>query len=158
MGYGKQAALVRRTGLANIDPFFRDFLHDSLKNSGHWLDLFGAAGMPRTALARWAPAMELSETDEGYAVTVELPGTKAEDIQVECHEHRLTVKGEKRSERDEANEHRHYTERTFGSFSRMVSLPPDAADDVNAKFSDGVLTIEIPKVEEKKPRAVAIKS
>ena len=105
-----------------------------------------------------APAMDLSETDAGYTVTIEVPGTKAEDIHVECLEHRLTVKGEKRSEREEEDEHRHYTERTFGSFSRSVSLPRDASDDVNAKFSDGVLTIEVPKIEEKKPRTVAIKS
>jgi HSP20 family protein len=115
---------------------------------------FGETG----GIERWAPAMDLSETDEGYSVTLELPGTNAGDIDVECHENMLTVKGEKRSEREEKDEHRYYTERSFGSFSRSVRLPSDAADDVSAKFHDGVLTIEIPKAEERKPRAVAIKS
>ena len=65
---------------------------------------------------------------------------------------------EKRSEREEKDEHRHYTERSYGSFSRSVRLPADASDDVAAKFKDGVLTIEIPKVAEKKPRTVSIQS
>ena len=149
-----QGVPARRVGLSTFDPFFRDLLDDQAQ----WPSLFRAGAPARGAAARWAPAMDLTETEQGYAVTVELPGTHAEDVHVECHEHQLTVKGEKRSEREEEDEHRHHTERTFGSFSRSVRLPPDASDDVTAKFANGVLTIEIPKADEKKPRAVRIES
>jgi HSP20 family protein len=145
---------AKRAGLSTFDPFFRDFFDDPAQ----WPSLFRTGLTSRGGPAKWAPAMDLTETDSSYAVTVELPGTQPDDIQVECHEHQLIVKGEKRSEREEKDEHRHYTERTFGSFSRSVRLPPDASDEVHAKFSDGVLTIEIPKADEKKPRTVVIQS
>ena len=144
---------ARRGSFADVDPFFRDFFESS-----RWPSLFRQIGNEGGSPARWSPAMELTEADGGYAITLELAGTKPEDIQVECHEHVLTVKGEKRSEREEKDEHRHYTERSFGSFSRSVRLPADSSDDVIAKFKDGVLTIEVPKAEEKKPRTVAIES
>jgi len=144
---------ARRGPLADVDPFFRD-----LFEGNRWPSIFRQLGSEGSGLSRWAPAMELTEAGDGYAITLELAGTKPEDIEVECHEQMLTVKGEKRSEREEKDEHRHYTERSFGSFSRSVRLPADAADDVVAKFKDGVLTIEVPKIEEKKPRTVSIES
>jgi len=146
-------APARRAAAGEVDPFLRDFFDNPVR----WPSLF-RGGDPERSLARWAPAMDLSETKDGYAITVELAGTKPEDIQIECHEHQLTIKGEKRSEREEKDEHRHYTERTFGSFSRSIRLPPDASDEVKAKFNEGVLTVDVPKVEEKKPRSVAIES
>jgi HSP20 family protein len=150
----KSEVTTRRGPVVDIDPLFRDLFDHQQR----WSSLLGRPGSEAAGLARWAPAMDLCETSDGYAVTVELPGTKSEDITVECYEHVLTVKGEKRSERDEQDEHRHYSERSFGRFSRSVRVPSDASDDVKAKFNDGVLTIEIPKVEEKKPRTVAIES
>ena len=75
---------------------------------------------------------------------------------VECHDNVLTIKGEKRSEREEEAEHRHYVERSFGSFTRGFRMPPSASNDVKANFRDGVLTIEIAKQEEKRPNVVSI--
>ena len=152
MGEKKASSVLARRNIADVDPFFRDFFDSSAR----WPSLFRSVGAE--PVARWAPAMDLTETEEGYAIAVELPGTKAEDVDVEYHENLLTVKGQKRSEREEKDEHHHYKERTFGSFSRTVRLPPDAAEDVKARFADGVLTIEVPKEEQTKPRVVAIDS
>jgi HSP20 family protein len=100
--------------------------------------------------------MDIVEGSDHYTITVELPGASKDDVTVECHENLLTIKGEKRSEREEDEGHHHYTERTYGRFSRSVRLPSDAAEDVEATFKDGVLNVEIPKIEARKPRTVVI--
>jgi HSP20 family protein len=111
---------------------------------------FGARG--------WLPALDVNEDDGRYVVTVELPGAKREDVNVELQEGLITIHGEKKSEREEKKEKQRYVERRFGSFSRSFSLPRDAdADHVEASFKDGVLTLTIPKTEQTKAKTVAIK-
>ena len=108
---------------------------------------------------RFAPAIDVAEADDHYTITAELPGVKKGDVTVEVHEGVLTIRGEKRSEREEKGEHGRHFERTFGSFSRSFTLPGQAdADHVDARFEDGVLTVEVRKTEAAKPRTVAIKS
>ena len=110
---------------------------------------------PRTR--GFAPSVDVTESTDEYVVTAELPGAKPEDVTVELHEDVLTIRGEKRSERDEHKEHARYVERVFGSFSRSFSLPQNAnGEKVQASFSDGVLTLRIPKREEAKPRTISI--
>lgn len=139
---------ARRSVWDELDPF-RDFFRSPLRTQ-----------VPLGARREfsWAPAMDVRESKDGYAVTVELPGAGKDDISVECHDNILTIKGEKRDEREEKDEHRHYVERSYGSFTRSFRLPPDASDDVHASFRDGVLTVEVAKHEEKKPRAVSIQT
>ncbi len=106
----------------------------------------------------WFPALDVHEDDGQYAITVELPGAKKDDVTVEFSEGMLTIRGEKKSEREEKKEKRRFVERRYGTFSRSFTLPPDAdADHIDASFKDGVLTLTIPKTEEAKPRTVAIK-
>lgn len=137
---------------ARWDPFgtdwpMRGFLRPLRLSESFW----GQAG-------RWVPAMDVNEDDSQYVITIELPGTKREDVAVEAHENRLTIRGEKRDEREEKKEQRRYIERSFGSFSRSFSLPKDAdSEHVEARFENGVLSISIPKLEEAKPRTVDIK-
>ena len=70
----------------------------------------------------------------------------------------LTIRGEKRNEREEKKEQSRWVERSYGSFSRSFTLPSNAvADRVKAEFKDGVLTIEVPKAEEAKPKAITIR-
>jgi HSP20 family protein len=102
--------------------------------------------------------MDISEDDDHYVITVELAGAKKDDVTIEVHEDVVTIRGEKRSEREEKEEQRRYVERTYGSFSRSFSLPGNAnADAIRASFADGVLTVEIPKREEKKPKTISVK-
>jgi HSP20 family protein len=108
--------------------------------------------------ASWAPALDVVENDDKYVVTVELPGTKKDDVTVEVHENVLTIRGEKRNEREEEKEQRRYVERTYGSFSRSFTLPSNAdGERVSAAFRNGVLTVDVAKREEAKPSVVAVK-
>jgi HSP20 family protein len=102
--------------------------------------------------------VDISEDDGHYIVTAEVAGAKKDDVTVELEDNVLTIRGEKKSEREEKDEHRRYVERTYGSFSRSFSLPGNADPDrVEASIEDGVLTIEIGKREEAKPKTIAVK-
>jgi HSP20 family protein len=108
---------------------------------------------------RWTPALDVAESDAAYVVTVELPGAKRDDVTLEMNEDVLTIRGEKKSEREEKDEQRHYVERTYGSFSRSFRLPAHVdPEGIKASFRDGVLTVEIPKTEAQKPRMIDIKT
>ena len=128
------------------------------------LDLFSrwpGWGSPPSILreraAAWAPPMDFSENDDKFVLTMELAGAKKEDVTVEAHENVLTIRGEKRSERTDENEQRRYIERSFGSFSRSFTLPANADENsVDARFADGVLTVEIAKRSEAKPKTIAV--
>ena len=113
------------------------------------------AAPARPAERLMAPPIDVVESEEHYKVSIELPGVTKDDISIEVHEEVLSVRGEKRSQEEDSKGR--YLERSFGSFNRSFRLPADAdADHVNAAFADGVLTIEIGKRAEAKPRTVAI--
>lgn len=118
------------------------------------------AGRPMAAAAgRWAPALDVTEDDGSWVLTVELPGAKREDVSIEVHDDLLTIRGEKKCEREEKDEKRHYVERSYGSFSRSLRLPAQVdADRIRATFQNGVLTVEVPKTEAQKPKQIDIKS
>jgi len=83
---------------------------------------------------------------------------RKEDVTVELHEDVLTIRGEKKSEREEKKDRSHWIERSYGSFSRSFTLPANAvAEEMKATFKDGVLSVEIPKKEAAKARQIAIK-
>ncbi len=139
------------------------------------LDFFERWSPFRTLLApraRWAedpwfaqsarsvsPSVDITEDDDAYHVSVELPGATRSDVTVEVKDDVLTVRGEKRNERQDKKEQARRVERFYGSFSRSFTLPSNAAADrVSASFENGVLQIAIPKREEAKPRIVSIRS
>jgi len=114
-------------------------------------------GFHRVGSQPFSPALDIAENDVSYVVTVELPGIGKEDVSVECRDNQLTIRGEKTSERKEKTEHARYIEREYGAFRRSFTLPDDAdGDRVSASFKEGVLTIEISRTEESKPRTVVI--
>lgn len=105
----------------------------------------------------WAPAADIKETEEALFVQVELPGLHKEDIAVSLEENVLTISGERRFTKDEAKETYHRLERFYGKFSRSFRLPRNVdAGSVSASFADGLLTLELPKSEEARPRHIAI--
>lgn len=113
----------------------------------------GWASQPATV------AIDCSEDEKSYIITAEVPGAKREDIHIDLQDDMLTIRGEKKSEREGKTDHRRWAERTYGSFSRSFTLPGNALTDrVEASFEDGVLTVTIPKSEQSKPRSVTIKS
>jgi HSP20 family protein len=113
----------------------------------------------RPRLGVTVPAVDVTECDDHYLVTAEVPGVKREDLTLEIREGVLSLRGEKRSEREETKEKARLLERSYGAFSRSFSLPADAdAEKISAKFEDGVLKVTIKKRPEAKPKAISIKS
>lgn len=97
------------------------------------------------------PNVEVKENGNAYSVTVELPGLDDKDVKVSIEDDMLTITGEKKVER--TDEKTHYSERSYGSFTRSFSLPADAdGGAVAARFAKGVLSIDIPKTA--KPRSL----
>lgn len=90
-----------------------------------------------------SPTVDLSETDKEIDVCMDLPGMKAEDIDIQINQNMLTVKGERKEETEEKGRTFHRVERRSGSFVRTVSLPCEVDEDkVNAEYKDGVLSIK----------------
>lgn len=107
----------------------------------------------------FVPALDISENDSHYTITVEIPGVRKDDVQVELRDDMLVIQGEKKSEREEKKERGRHVERSYGSFSRAFTLPSDAdAERLEASFKEGVLTVRIPRREALKPKQIAIKS
>lgn len=105
-------------------------------------------------LRRWVPAMDLGETDDAYVLRADLPGLDPDDVKIELHDRVLTVSGERREERELGY---HRVERSYGAFRRSLTLPEGVdADAITASFDKGVLTVTVPKPEERKPRRVEI--
>jgi HSP20 family protein len=114
-------------------------------------------GESRDDEGSWLPAIDVSETDDEMIVRAELPGMVQEDIQLNLQENVLTLKGEKKKEEKEEQENFHRVERSYGSFSRNLTLPANVkAEQIQASFKDGVLLITLPKSEEAKAKKIAI--
>jgi HSP20 family protein len=107
----------------------------------------------------WVPPLDIYETKEKFVVTVELPGIEPDSVEVSVEDATLTIKGERSFTNQVDEDSFHRVERRYGSFLRSLSLPQTArADAIEASFDKGVLTIEIPKAEEAKPRKISIKA
>ncbi len=106
----------------------------------------------------WTPAVDITEKDDEYLVKVELPGVEKNDVQITLESNILTVKGEKKQEKEEKGENYHRMERSYGSFQRSFTLPTTVkSDKIDASFKDGVLSIRLPKSEEAKPKLIEVK-
>lgn len=105
----------------------------------------------------WSPKVDLSETEKEITVKAELPGLKREDIDISLDESNLIIKGEKKNEKEETGRHFHRVERTYGSFFRTLPLPATVEQDkVEATYTDGILTITLPKSEEARKKLTHI--
>lgn len=104
-----------------------------------------------------APSSEAAATDRFYEVSMELPGVSDEDINVEVHDGRLTITGEKRAEHHEEGKNYFFSERSYGKFQRAFRLPADADEaKIAATHKDGVLTIKIAKTAPETTKAQSI--
>jgi HSP20 family protein len=106
----------------------------------------------------WLPSVDVSETKNDLVVRAELPGLESKDIDISMNNGYLTIKGEKKNEREEKDENYHLIERSYGSFSRSVRLPKEVlSDKITASFKNGILKITLPKSEEAKKKEIKIK-
>jgi HSP20 family protein len=106
---------------------------------------------------RWAPAIDLVEADDHFLLEADLPGLSEGDVSIEVQDNVLTVSGERKSEHERKERGWYRLERSFGRFSRSLTLPEGVdADAISATFENGVLKVRIPKPEQRKPRRIAI--
>jgi len=105
----------------------------------------------------WSPAVDIFETEGEIIVKAELPGMDRKDIALNLEKNVLTLKGERRFEKEAKEENYHRIERSYGGFSRSFSIPATVDDDkIRADYKDGVLTIALPKKEQAKPKQIRI--
>jgi HSP20 family protein len=104
------------------------------------------------------PAFDISENDNDFVVTAELPGIDIKDVDITIAEGILTVKGEKKHEKEENTEGYHRIERRYGSFSRSFRIPGKIeTDKIDANYKDGVLKVLLPKAEGTETKKIEIK-
>jgi HSP20 family protein len=108
---------------------------------------------------RWVPPVDLVEAEDHFVLKADLPGLSEGDVNLEVQDGTLTISGERRAEHEQREKGWYRIERSFGRFSRSLSLPDGVdADRIEASFSHGVLEVRIPKPEERKPRRIEISS
>ena len=106
-----------------------------------------------------APAIDLYQTDDEVVVKAALPGFKADEVQINVTGDVLTLRGELKHEEEKQERSWHIREQRWGSFERSIALPTAVvADRANADFSNGILTISLPKAEEVKPKTITVKT
>lgn len=107
----------------------------------------------------WAPSVDVSETGKEVIVRAEAPGMDPKDIDISLVGNRLTIKGERKQEKEEKEENYYRSERIYGSFSRTVQLPAEVDENkIDATYKDGVLKITMPKTREEGVRKIEVKA
>ncbi|HEX6497251.1 MAG TPA: Hsp20/alpha crystallin family protein [Acidobacteriaceae bacterium] len=107
--------------------------------------------------ASFAPPVDIYEDDQKLALKLEVPGVKQEDIDIQVEGRTLTVRGERKFDREEKQENFHRVEHRYGTFARSFTLPNSVdAENVKATYDAGVLQLEFPKKAEAKPRQIKI--
>jgi HSP20 family protein len=143
--------------MSRWDPF-----RDLMSIQSELNRLFGrtyAGNEAGTSTGAWVPPLDIFETKDKYVVNVELAGVSPEAVDVSVEDSMLTIKGERDFYKDVPEEAFHRVERRYGPFARSLSLPPTAsADGIQASFDKGVLTIEVPKAEQAKPKRIAVRA
>lgn len=105
----------------------------------------------------WSPSLDVHDDKDAFVVSVELPGMKKEDINLTLHDGALTISGERKHERESTDAGRFRSERYFGKFQRSVTLPASVdPNKVSASYKDGILTVELAKAEEAKPKQISV--
>lgn len=107
----------------------------------------------------WAPRVDVSETDKAYLVKADLPGVDPKDVEINVRDGILTVRGEKKEQKEEKHKNYHRVERFVGQFFRSIPLPMGVDEEnVQASTTKGVLTVTIPKKPEAQPKKIAVKA
>jgi HSP20 family protein len=139
----------RRDGFLSLFPEIGAL--DRFFNDLELPDIFSEEGMV-------VPAFDISETEKEYMITGEIPGIDVKDLDITLLDGVLTIKGEKKKEREDTDENYHRIERHYGSFQRNFRIPAEVkTDKLDATYKDGVLKLTIPKAEVTKAKKIEIK-
>ena len=149
---GKAVAIVRWTPfreLSTMQERMNKLFEDVMRSPNRAEEGF--------AVAAWAPAVDIYETDKEIVMKAELPEMQEKDIEIKVEDNILIVAGERRMEKEVKEEHYHRIERSYGSFHRSFTLPHTVdRDNIKASYKDGVLKVVLPKKEEAKPKQIKI--
>jgi len=152
--------------IVRVHPFADMF--NLQREMNRWFDTLAPARRETNSeseSAVWRPAVDIYEDDHSYVIEAELPGLTRDDVKINFQEATLTISGERRyvNEKTEGNgegtkdKSCHRMERVYGRFFRSFTLPAMVnAEDIKAKFDNGVLTVTVPKAESVKPRQIEI--
>jgi HSP20 family protein len=122
-----------------------------------WEGFFGARPLEEVE-AVWAPSLDVKETKDKLIVQAELPGIDPKDVSISLSGGLLTIKGEKKQEKEEKEENYHLVERSYGNFVRSIRIPVGVEEDkIEASYKKGVLKITLPKSEKDKPKEIKVK-
>ena len=137
---------------------FRDFERMRRDMDRPWGSFF-QRGVRRTDEdAEWLPSLDVAETKDEIVVKAEVPGMDPKNIDISLSDGLLTIKGEKKQEREEKEEDYHLVERSYGTFTRSIRLPKEVRrDKISASYKNGVLKVTLPKSEEAKQKEIKIK-
>lgn len=130
---------------SRFDALFNDFFSPA------------RADADQEGLWGWNPAVDVYENDNAIVVKAELPGVTKDQITVDVEGRILTLKGERKSENETKEDNYYRRERAYGRFERSFTLPTEVDPDaIKAEYKDGVLKIEVPKPESKKPKQITV--
>jgi len=138
---------------------FREFDRMRKEMDRLW-DSFFEGGLRRRAEGggEWLPSLDVSETKNELVVKAEVPGMDPKDIDISLSDGMLTIKGEKKQEKEEKEADYHLVERSYGAFTRSVQLPKEVqSEKINASYKNGILKITLPKSEEAKKKEIKIR-
>lgn len=155
--FSKKSVPVRRD---HEDPFAL-FRHDMDTLFDDFFRGFGTEPFFGRHAERFSPNVDITESDREIRVSAELPGMDEKDIDITLNHDSLTIKGEKKEEKEDKGKDYYRMERSYGTFCRTIPLPVEVeTDKVNAHYKKGILTVNIPKsskaVEEKKKITVKV--
>ncbi len=152
-------AIVRWNPARELMPALSEEMVDMRRQINRMFDnLFrGELPEPSDLLSTWNPSVDIAEREDGYVVKVELPGVNKEDVRITLEENLLTIRGEKKQEKESKDQNYHRMERSYGSFQRSFTLPTSVkADKIDANYRDGILTVTLPKAEEARRKQIEV--
>lgn len=119
--------------------------------------MFGEFSREPASTTSWSPAVDIVENGEELILKAELPGMKKENITVHVEDNVLTLRGERKFEKETKEENYHRVEREYGSFVRSFALPSNVDESrIRAEYKDGLLTLSLPKLAASKPKEIKI--
>ncbi len=153
-------AIVRWSPARELMPALSEEMFDMRRQINRMFDnLFrGELPEPSELDGIWNPSVDIAERENEYLVKVELPGVNKDDVRITLEENLLTIRGEKKQEKESKDANYHRMERSYGSFQRSFTLPTSVkADKIDASYRDGILTVTLPKADEAKRKQIEVK-
>jgi HSP20 family protein len=153
-------SLIRWNTARDLPTFPSDVMNMQ-REINQVFDNFFRGGLPEDEAfvpSVWTPAVDIAEHENEYSVRLELPGVNKDDVKITMQHNVLSVRGEKKQEKESKGSSFHRVERSYGAFQRNFTLPSTVkADRIDASYADGILTIVLPKAEEAKPKQIEVK-